>query len=285
MAVDMARKHDAIIVNADSMQVYGVLNVLTARPSEAELAAAPHVLFGHVCPLKSYSTGEWLRDVAHALSSLDAGCRVIFVGGTGLYFRALLGGLSEMPDVPAGIRADYRMQLAEKGPEAMHALLGERDPHSAGVLNPQDGQRIIRALEVLHASGQPIGYWQAKRSAPLVDPESAQKYVLQPERAMLRDRIAQRFHAMVANGALNEVEALLSLSPDPSLPAMKAIGVPELTSVLRGEKSLDAAVSVAITASRQYAKRQETWFRNQMGPDWQRTPASGTNMQRCINHS
>ncbi|MFP1633493.1 tRNA (adenosine(37)-N6)-dimethylallyltransferase MiaA [Zhengella sp. ZM62] len=274
MAVDMARELDALIVNTDSMQVYDILNILTARPNEAELAVAPHVLFGHVNPKRAYSTGDWLRDVAEVLDTMDARRRVIFVGGTGLYFRALLGGLSVMPEVPPEMRAFYRSLLSEKGPEAMHALLGKRDPETANLLHPRDGQRIVRALEVLEASGRPIGDWQARPSMPFVDPASAQKYILQPPREVLRQRIAIRLQAMVANGALEEVETLLSLGLDPSLPAMKAIGVPEFAAMLRGEQSFDEAMSAAITASRQYAKRQSTWFRNQMGPDWTTIPAS-----------
>ncbi len=274
MAVDLARKSGAVIVNADSMQVYDILNVLTARPSEAELAAAPHVLYGHVTPLRAYSTGEWLRDVARFLQSLEPERRFIFVGGTGLYFRALLGGLSDMPDVPSEVRERYRAMLSDTGPEALHALLAKRDPDTASLLHPRDGQRIVRALEILEASGRPIGDWQARRSKPLVDPASAEKYILQPPREVLRQRIASRLQAMVENGALKEVETLLSLGLDPALPAMKAIGVPEFAAMLRGERTLDEALAAAITASRQYAKRQSTWFRNQMGTGWKTVPVS-----------
>ena len=274
LAVELAQRHDGLVINADSMQVYDILHVLTARPSNAELAAAPHVLFGHVSPLRAYSTGEWMRDVLHVLDTELDGRRPVFVGGTGLYFKALLGGLSDMPHVPDEVREAFRSQLMAAGPEAMHALLARRDPETARSLHPQDGQRILRALEVMEASGQPIGFWQARRRAAIIDPASARRIILQPEREVLRHRIAGRFHAMVEQGAVQEVERLLSLSPDPSLPAMKAIGVPEIASVLRGEQEMADAVAAAITATRQYAKRQMTWFRNQMDGDWERIPVS-----------
>jgi tRNA dimethylallyltransferase len=253
------------------MQVYGVLRVLTARPSPGEEAERPHHLYGHVPPSVAHSTGQWLREVADLIAgAAGSGRRFVFVGGTGLYFRALTGGLSEMPAVPDQIREGWRSRLAAEGAAALHALLSTRDAEAAARIGPADGQRIVRALEVLEATGRPIGHWQARRGTSLIDPATARCLVIAPDRALLRSRIDARFDAMVEAGALDEVRALLALDLDPALPVMKAIGVPELAGYLRGLSSRDEALERAKAATRQYAKRQETWFRNQLGPDWQR---------------
>lgn len=272
-AIELAERSGAVIFNADSMQVYSVLSLLTARPSAEELVRAPHHLFGHIHPSVSYSTGAWLRDVEKLLRDPRLeGRPVIFVGGTGLYFRGLTEGLSPMPDIPDEIREGWRARLAEEGAEALHRLLAERDPETAARLMQSDGQRIVRALEVLDASGRSISSWQRERSVPLVDGASAEKIVLEPDRKVLAQRISDRFDRMLELGAIDEVKALNSLNLDPRLPAAKAIGVPELTACLAGEISLEEAAERAKAASRQYAKRQMTWFRHQLGPDWQRVP-------------
>jgi len=273
-ALDLARRNGGVIINTDSMQVYSVLWLLTARPSEAEMVEAPHRLFGHVHPSMPYSTGVWVRDVEALLRDPMLEERpAIFVGGTGLYFRALIEGLSPMPSIPEEVRNYWRGRLAEEGPEALHRILKEKDPETAPRLRPTDSQRIARALEVVDASGRPISSWQKERTRPLVDGESAEKIVLEPDRAELARRISDRFDSMVAEGALDEVRELNALSLDPALPAAKAIGVPELTAYLAGEISLDEAATRAKAASRQYAKRQMTWFRNQLGADWKRVAA------------
>jgi tRNA dimethylallyltransferase len=271
LALDWARRDRGVVVNADSMQVYSLLRVLTARPGTEELAAAPHLLYGHIDPRDAYSTGDWLRDVTF-LSEEGAfsGRRTIFVGGTGLYFKALLGGLSAMPEIPQDVRNYWRGRLSEEGAEALHRVLRERDPEAAASLGSMDGQRITRALEVLEASGRSILSWQAAPAEPLVDPRSARKIVIEPERRLLRRNIDQRFDNMIAEGALEEVEALTRLSPDPVRPAMKAIGVRELQAFLAGQTTLEQAIDQAKAASRQYAKRQSTWFRHQLGADWER---------------
>ncbi|HVW54875.1 MAG TPA: tRNA (adenosine(37)-N6)-dimethylallyltransferase MiaA [Rhizobiaceae bacterium] len=271
LALDLARREGGIVVNADSMQVYSVLRVLTARPGAEELATAPHLLYGHVDPRDAYSTGDWLRDVTYlAEEGAFEGRRAIFVGGTGLYFRALLGGLSAMPAIPADIRAYWRARLSEEGAEALHRVLRERDADAATAIGPSDGQRVLRALEVLEASGRSILSWQAEPAKPLVDPRSARKIVIEPERGLLRKRIDQRFDGMVAGGALEEVETLMRLAPDPARPAMKAIGVRELEAFLAGRTTLEQAIEQAKAASRQYAKRQTTWFRHQLEKGWER---------------
>jgi len=273
-AVELARRNGGVIINTDSMQVYSVLRLLTARPGEVEMAEAPHRLFGHVHPSQPYSTGGWMRDVeALLLDPILEGRPAIFVGGTGLYFRGLVEGLSPMPTIPDEVRENWRGRLAEDGPEVLHRILQERDPETAARLKPSDSQRIARALEVVEASGRPISSWQKERTVPLVDVESAEKIVLEPDRAVLARRISDRFDAMLEQGAIEEVKALNALELDPAPPAAKAIGVPEITAYLAGEISLEEAATRAKAASRQYAKRQMTWFRNQLGPDWKRVAA------------
>ncbi len=273
LALELSARHGGTIVNTDSMQVYSVLRTLTARPGADELQRAPHALYGHVHPSVAYSTGAWLRDVM-ALSGrgeLDSG-RPIFVGGTGLYFRALVGGISEMPEIPETVRERWRYELAQQGSTKLHRILMREDSAAAMALKPTDGQRIVRALEVLQASGRSILKWQQERGKPLIDVKSARLLVIEPDRADLVARIERRFDAMIANGAMEEARALGALGLDPSLPAMKAIGVRELLAASAGEMTLEAAIEQAKIATRQYAKRQATWFRHQLGPEWQRLP-------------
>ena len=271
LALKLAGEVGGFIVNADSMQVYDVLHRLTARPTDEEMALAPHRLYGRVAPSQAYSTGQWLRDVEMLIrDELADAAPSIFVGGTGLYFKALTEGLSEMPQIPAELRAEWRRRLATEGGPVLHRLLTERDPETAGRLSPSDGQRIVRALEVFDASGRSIRDWQGKRGAPLVDAASARKIVIEPEREELERRIEGRLRNMVGDGALEEVRTLLALGLDPSLPAMKAIGVREFGRVIRGEMSTDEALREAKIATRRYAKRQSTWFRNQLDSGWSR---------------
>jgi tRNA dimethylallyltransferase len=248
-----------------------VLRVLTARPAFEEMDGVPHHLFGHVPPSALYSTGKWLADVEVLLARPELeGRHIVFAGGTGLYFRALLGGMSAMPEISPEIRQFWRAALAESGPERLHMELAARDPETAARLKPQDSQRIVRAIEVHASSGRPISYWQKQTGAPLVDGAAARKICLTPDRGALREKIGQRFAAMAHSGALDEVKALLALRLDPALPAMKAIGVGEIAAFLRGDASMEAAIERASAATRQYAKRQETWLRHQLGDDWER---------------
>jgi len=269
LALELAERLGGTIVNADSMQVYAVLDVLTARPRGEDLARAPHRLYGHVDPGIAYSTGAWLRDVENIAADLTGG-PAIFTGGTGLYFRALAEGLPEMPAVPTEIRDRWRGRLAEVGPEPLHALLAQRDAETAAALKPTDGQRIVRALEVVDASGRSIRAWQAQKGRPLVDRATARFFVVEPDRAELVGRIEQRFDRMVEKGALDEVRAFAALGLDASLPATKAIGLRELEAALAGRIGLAEAITRAKAATRQYSKRQSTWFRNQFGPEWRR---------------
>jgi len=259
----MARELGGEIVNADSMQVYGVLDRLTARPDAADLAEIPHHLYGHVPPTEVYSTGIWLDQATEAIADIRARGRLpVVVGGTGLYFRALVEGLAPIPQIPADIREAVRAEVAEAGPHA-HALLAEADPVLAETIRPSDLQRIARGIEVLRATGRPLSAWQQVPPEPLVTGDFA-KLVLAPERAWLRERIDRRFDLMLAEGALEEARTMAALHLDPSLPAMKALGLRPLIRHLGGEISLEEAAEAGKKESRAYAKRQETWLRTQM---------------------
>jgi tRNA dimethylallyltransferase len=271
LALELAERKGGAIVNTDSMQGYSVLNVLTARPTPQDMARAPHHLYGHIHPETAYSTGEWLRDVMRLMAEDAFRDRIpIFVGGTGLYFRALVQGIAEMPEIPKSVRDRWRHHLNEDGPELLHRILQREDPQAAMILRPSDGQRIARALEVLEASGRSILKWQAEKGRPLIDRDSAEFLVVEPERPALVERIERRFDRMLEAGALEEVRALKALKLDPALPAMKAIGVRELAAADAGELSFPEAIARAKIATRQYAKRQATWFRHQLGPEWRR---------------
>ncbi|MGU3398177.1 tRNA (adenosine(37)-N6)-dimethylallyltransferase MiaA [Brucellaceae bacterium D45D] len=270
LALAFARQTGGFIVNADSMQVYDVLNRLTARPGVDDLKAAEHYLYGHVSPNITYSTGKWFTDVACLLTRPElAGRTPVFVGGTGLYFRALLGGLSQMPQVPQNVRDHWRERMHDEGSESLHRILSERDPRIAATLKSTDSQRIVRALEVIEGTGKSLLEWHGAKGASLVDDASARKIVLLPDRGLLSARIAQRFETMWAEGALDEVKELLAMRLDPALPAMKAIGVREIAAFFEGELSEQEAIERAVIATRQYAKRQSTWFRNQLDDSWQ----------------
>ncbi|RWX63200.1 tRNA (adenosine(37)-N6)-dimethylallyltransferase MiaA [Mesorhizobium sp. M4B.F.Ca.ET.089.01.1.1] len=284
LALDLAERQGGIIVNTDSMQGYSVLDVLTARPGSADLARAPHHLYGHVHPSVAYSTGAWLRDVTKLIEDGLLAERpdgtfverpVIFVGGTGLYFRALAEGISDMPEIPTAIRDRWRYELKEQGAERLHRILMREDSAVGMQLRPTDGQRIVRALEVLDASGRSIAEWQAARGRPLIDRDSARFLVIEPDRAELVGRIETRFDRMLNVGALDEVRELLALNLDPDLPAMKAIGVRELQAAMAGQLGFAEAIERAKIATRQYAKRQATWYRHQLGPEWRRLPVAG----------
>lgn len=275
LALDLAERDGGVVVNTDSMQGYSVLDVLTARPSAVELARAPHVLYGHVHPSVAYSTGAWLRDVTRLIEDgALSGRPVVFVGGTGLYFRALAEGISDMPDIPRSVRERWRYELKEQGAEKLHRLLMHEDSAVAMQLRPTDGQRIVRALEVLDASGRSILEWQAERGRPLIDRDSARFLVIEPDRTELVARIEARFDQMLDNGALDEVRQLTALDLDPDLPSMKAIGVRELQAAMAGQIGFPEAIERAKIATRQYAKRQATWFRHQLGPEWRRVRSS-----------
>ena len=268
LAITMARARGARIVNADSMQVYGVLDRLTARPDAAELAAAPHFLFGHVDPEMRYSTGAWLDDAHKQIQEAhQENQELIFVGGTGLYFDALINGFAAVPQIAPELIARAEAVVSPLDAAGRRHLLESFDPQTAARIKVADPQRVIRALSVVMATDTPLSAFQAQNGPGLLKGYDLERIVLMSERALLRRRIAERFAAMMEQGAVGEVEALLARDLDPSLPAMKAIGVGEIAAMLRGDMSRQAAVEKAVTATRQYAKRQSTWFRNRFS-DW-----------------
>ena len=262
---------DPIILNADSMQVYHELHNISARPSTDDEALMPHKLYGFVPASEAYNTGRWLEDIEAELNALPAKTLPIIVGGTGLYFKALTEGFAVMPKVPDDVRNALRDQLEREGPEALHADLAVLDPLTAESLKPLDSQRILRALEIVKVSGRSIREYQSDaQSNPLLNAAECRKIVALPDRAALYQRIEERFDGMVAAGGLKEVEALQALDLDPSLPAMKAIGVPQFIDYLSSERSIEEAIDNAKQESRRYAKRQMTWMRNQMDDTWER---------------
>jgi tRNA dimethylallyltransferase len=275
-ALDLARRNAGVIVNADSMQVYAELRILTARPSKDDEEAIPHRLYGHVPAARLYSVGHWLEDVGAILGELRQQRRLpIVVGGTGLYFKALTEGLAPVPRAPLEIRAALRERLEAGGPQPLHAELSVRDPVGAGAVRQNDPSRILRALEVIEWTGKPLRLWQREAEpAPLVDPAEAVRAVLEPDRAELVRMIDRRVDRMIDRGALDEAKAFAALELDRTLPAMKAIGVRELLDHLSGRSTLDEAVRRMKAETRRYAKRQMTWFRHQM-KDWPRAASSG----------
>ncbi len=267
LALGLARERDGLIVNTDALQVYDVLRQITARPSDADLAAAPHLLYGTVSPAVRFSTGDWAR-AAQAIIAGHPGRTLIFAGGTGLYFESLVSGFADVPQVPPEAVAAAEAEVAGLDREGRARLIAARDPVLAARLSAPDPQRVTRALAVLNATGRSLASFQDEAQAGLLDGYGLERFVLNPDRDVLRQRIARRFEAMFAEGAVEEVRALLALGLDPSLPAMKAIGVPEIAAMLRGELTEDVAIERAVIATRQYAKRQRTWFRGRMA-DWE----------------
>lgn len=268
LALRLAERLNGVVVNADSMQVYRDLRVITARPTPEEERRVPHRLYGHLDAAESYSAGRWLADARAEIAAAAESRRVpILVGGTGLYFKLLTGGLATMPPVPAAVRARLRARVTEKGAPALHAELARVDPAAAERIRPGDRSRVVRALEVLEATGRPLHAWHAAGAAPALDAAEVVKVFLNPDRAVLRAAIETRLDRMLAGGAVEEARALAARGLDPALPAMKAHGVPWLIRHLNGEIGLDEARARAQADTRRYAKRQFTWFRNQL-PDW-----------------
>jgi tRNA dimethylallyltransferase len=261
LAIALARRLDGVVINADAMQVYAELRIVTARPSIEDEALAPHALYG-VRPAAEPGSAAWWRGAALAAmrAAHDAGRLPIICGGTGLYFSALTEGLSDIPDPGEAARAEARWLLAEQGPLALHAALAKVDQAPAARLRPSDSPRVARAWEVWRGTGRGLVAWQAERPPP--PPWRFTALLLDPPRDALRAAIAGRFQAMLDHGALAEVAALLALGLDPALPAMRALGVPELAAHLRGESDLAEAARRATLASGQYTKRQATWFRH-----------------------
>jgi tRNA dimethylallyltransferase len=265
VALALAQKLGGTIVNADSMQVYRDLRVLTARPSPEEERQAPHELFGRIDGAVNFSAGRWLAEASAVRGRIAAqGSVAIFVGGTGLYLRALTLGFSDIPHVPEDVRAEVRAGAEPFESAQLHSQLTARDPATAARLRPSDRQRILRALEVLAATGRPLASFHGARGAPLLAPGQWAGIFLAPEREALNAAIDRRFDAMLRAGALEEVTALAARKLDPALPVMRAHGAPHLIAHLRGDVSLAEAASRSALDTRRYAKRQFTWARHQM---------------------
>lgn len=268
LALTRAEAGGGVIVNTDAMQVYDVLRVVTARPAPEEMGEVAHRLYGSVPPARRFSTGDWLRAAQGVLTDPELdGQELIFVGGTGLYFDALTNGFAEVPEVPAEAIAAAEAEIAGMDREARGKLIAARDPLIAARLKAPDPQRVARALAVLNATGRSLASFQDDLQAGLLGEFEIERIVLNPDREVLRQRIARRFETMMDRGAVEEVETIRALKLDPALPAMKAIGVPEISDWLDGRTSREEAIERATIATRQYAKRQRTWLRNRMS-DW-----------------
>jgi len=265
LALELAQKTGGVVINTDSMQVYRDLRIITARPTAEEEALVPHRLYGHVDAAINFSVGAGVIKKKKVLSEVRAEGRLpIFIGGSGLYFKALTRGLSAVPPIPPEVREGVRARLEREGVEALHAELTRRDPVSAERLKPRDRTRIARALEVVEATGRSLTDWHREGLPPLLPPGEFSALFLAPERDQLYARIDARFDAMLATGALDEVAALAARKLDPLLPAMKAHGVPVLIRHLNGEITQEETAEIGRADTRHYAKRQFTWFRHQL---------------------
>lgn len=260
LAAEIVGRDGGVVVNADALQVYDCWRILSARPSAAEEAALPHRLYGHVPRHGTYSAGHWLKEVEAVLRE---GLRPVIVGGTGLYFSALTNGLADIPHTPPEMRHEADAFLARAG---LSAMVADLDPATASRIDLRNPARVQRAWEVLRATGRGLADWQAATGAPLLPLAETVALVLRPDRDWLAERIDRRFDRMIEAGALEEARVALA-DWDPALPSSRAIGAPELVAHLKGERTLDEAIAAAKLASRQYAKRQRTWFRNRMR-DW-----------------
>jgi tRNA dimethylallyltransferase len=268
LAIDVAQEFSCVIINADSMQVYRDLNVISARPPASDLKQAPHRLYGFMAADDPCSVGRWLAMAVDEIRTVWADGKVpLVVGGTGLYLKALMEGLAPIPDVKPFFRKRATELHKQLGPEAFHYELAELDPQAAARISAGDTQRLIRGYEVALATGKPLSAWQ--KDHPIQTPLDAAFAVvtLSPERQVLYRSVNERFNWMIDNGALDEVRALNDLGLDLALPVMKAVGVPELRSFLAGQTDKESAVENARRATRQFAKRQMTWLRNQLSAD------------------
>lgn len=270
MAVALAKSlggtgTDAIVVNADASQVYADLAILSARPSDDEMAGVPHRLFGHVDGAEAHNAARWADEARGVIAHAHAAGRVpILVGGTGLYLRTLLYGIAPVPEIDPEVRQSVRAMAVD----AAYQTLVKLDPEAAHRLHPSDATRIARALEVILATGLPLARWQEVREGGIVADVAIAPMILLPPRDWLRERCDQRLAHMIDHGAIEEVRALLARDLDPDLPVMRAIGVPQIAAFLRGEITRDLALEQAQAATRQYAKRQYTWFRHQPPRGW-----------------
>ena len=268
LAMAVAERHDGIVINADSAQVYRDLRVLTARPSPADEARVPHRLFGYIDGAESCSAARWAQDAAREIAASHAAGKLpVLVGGTGLYLRTLLDGIAPVPEIDPAIRAEVRALLVA----AAHAALADADPEAAGRLAAADTTRVARALEVVRSTGRPLAAWQAERTGGIAAKVAQAAVVLLPDREWLLQKCDARATAMFEEGAVEEVRTLLARDDLPADATIRrAIGVPEVAALLAGNSTRQQALDALRLATRQYAKRQFTWFRNQPPPSWTR---------------
>jgi tRNA dimethylallyltransferase len=275
LALEIAARDGGCVINADALQVYNCWRVLSARPSDADLARAPHRLYGHVGPETRYSVGQWLRDMAEVLDETTRrGWRPVIVGGTGLYLSALTEGLAEIPTISQEVRRRSEEMLRSDGIEEMRAELARADPETHARIDLANPMRVQRAWEVLIGTGRGLAEWHAAGARPLLPGADAIRIVLLPETSILNSNIERRFRVMLEEGALDEVRAAMAAGWHPQRPSSRALGASELVAHLRGEMTLEAAVAAAVTATRRFAKRQRTWFRGRMA-DWTRIDPAG----------
>ena len=269
LALALAREQGGVIINADAMQAYDTLQVVTARPSLAEMGEVAHRLYGTVPAAIRFSTGQWVRAVGDVLREMPPEQPLFFVGGTGLYFDALLHGFAEIPPVPEAVAAEIQDEVARLDADGRLALLEQEDPQTAAKLKVADPQRLVRALAVKRHTGRALSSYHGEHEGGVLEGYAVERMVLDPDRVVLRDRIARRFRSMFDGGAIAEIRALRALRLDPFLPVNKAIGVREISDWLDGVLSKEEAIALATIATHQYAKRQRTWFRNRF-VDWPR---------------
>ncbi|MBK5265758.1 MAG: tRNA (adenosine(37)-N6)-dimethylallyltransferase MiaA [Alphaproteobacteria bacterium] len=267
LALALAKRQDAVIINADASQVYADLAILSARPSTEEMTTAPHRLFGTIDGAEICSAARWATDAKREIEvALEAGQLPVLVGGTGLYIRTLLDGIAPVPEIAPGIRTEVRALPVE----AAYAALQQEDPASAARLAPADNNRIARALEVVRSTGKPLGWWHAHMKGGIADQIDLRPMLLLPPRPWLLERCDRRFEQMLEQGAIEEVERLTARNLHADLPVMRAIGVREIAAWRRGDISREDMIALGQTATRQYAKRQYTWFTHQPPTDWPR---------------
>jgi tRNA dimethylallyltransferase len=265
LALRLARERGGVVINADSMQVYAELAILSARPTLEDIGEVPHRLYGHVAMRDGYSVGRFVREAEAILAEVTAARQLpIFVGGTGLYLKALLEGLSPIPAIPPAIRAHWRAEADRLGASKLHRTLADMDPGTAARLSPTDPQRIVRALEVIDATGRPLWEWQQEPGTPILRAEETERLVVMTERAQLHARSDARFDRMMDRGALDEARRIMDLDLDPALPGMRALGLRPLIAHVRGEMALEDAVDEGKAETRRYIKRQATWVSGNM---------------------
>lgn len=277
IALRLAQELGGAVINADSMQIYREWRILTARPTDHECQTVPHLMYGHVSVREHYSVGKWLRELQNTLPRLEAeGLFPIVVGGTGAYFRALTEGLAEMPSVEPAVRRDVESWIEDAGLPAVAQRLAEQDPDTAAIIDLQNPRRVARAWEVRKQTGRGLAEWRSSTPSPLLPKGATVRFVIAPSRECLRDRISRRFDRMMTEGALREARDVLALRANKRLPGMRPVGAPQLFKCIEGVLNEAEAVELAKTATRQFAKRQMTWFRNRM-PDWNWTNEAAAN--------